>query len=161
MTELGWKSVGVLELTALPTIDPEHWVFKLRDADVPLVSGGDALYLSHWMRESGLVELLPSLTETVYVGMSAGSMVMTPRIGRYFVEWAPPSGDDATLGVVDFSIFPHLDSSATGPSRSSPRGTGSPVPQGCRARFREPEGQRRAPCLIRYSKTRSPGGEPR
>ncbi|GHH70421.1 Type 1 glutamine amidotransferase-like domain-containing protein [Promicromonospora soli] len=109
MVELGWKSVGVLELTALPTIDPELWVPKLRDADVLLVSGGDALYLNHWMRESGVADLLPSFTETVYVGMSAGSMVMSPRIGQFFVEWTPPSGDDAALGVVDFSIFPHVD----------------------------------------------------
>lgn len=108
MTELGWKSVGLLELTALPTIDREHWVPLVRDADVLLVSGGDALYLHHWMRESGFADLLPSLTETVYVGLSAGSMVMTPRIGQYFVEWTPPSGDDTTLGVVDFSIFPHV-----------------------------------------------------
>ena len=109
MTGLGWKSVGVLELTALPTIDEELWVPKVREADVLLVSGGDALYLNHWMRESGFADLLPSLTETVYVGMSAGSMVTTPRIGEWFVEWPPPSGDDATLGLVDFSIFPHVD----------------------------------------------------
>lgn len=108
MAELGWKSVGLLELTALPTLDEEHWVPLVRDADVLLVSGGDALYLNHWMRESGFADVLPSLTETVYVGMSAGSMVMTPRIGQYFVEWRPPSDDDATLGVVDFSIFPHV-----------------------------------------------------
>ncbi|MFD7310420.1 Type 1 glutamine amidotransferase-like domain-containing protein [Promicromonospora sp. NPDC059942] len=109
MTELGWKSVGVLELTALPTIDREHWVPRLRAADVLLVAGGDALYLNHWMRESGVADLLPSLTETVYVGMSAGSMVMAPRIGQFFVGWTPPSGGDATLGVVDFSMFPHVD----------------------------------------------------
>jgi dipeptidase E len=67
------------------------------------------LYLCHWMRESGLADLLPSLRETVYVGLSAGSMVMTPNIGEDFVRWKPPSGGDKTLGVVDFSIFPHLD----------------------------------------------------
>jgi dipeptidase E len=61
------------------------------------------------MRESGLADLLPSLRETVWVGVSAGSMVMTPRIGDDFVSWSPPSGDDSTLGIVDFSIFPHLD----------------------------------------------------
>lgn len=60
------------------------------------------------MRQSGLVDLLPSLSETVWVGLSAGSMVMTPRIGEDFVQWRPPSGDDNTLGIVDFSIFPHL-----------------------------------------------------
>jgi dipeptidase E len=109
MCGLGWKSLGVLELTALPSIDAERWVSWVREADVLLVNGGDALYLCHWMRQSGLADLLPSLGETVYVGFSAGSMVMTPRIGEDFVGWKPPTGDDTTLGIVDFSIFPHVD----------------------------------------------------
>ncbi|MFI6511574.1 Type 1 glutamine amidotransferase-like domain-containing protein [Streptosporangium sp. NPDC050855] len=109
MCELGWKSLGVLELTALPSIDEERWVSWVRETDVLLVNGGDALYLCHWMRQSGLADLLPSLRETVWVGLSAGSMVMTPRIGEDFVGWEPPSGSDGTLGIVDFSIFPHLD----------------------------------------------------
>ncbi|MFJ4787721.1 Type 1 glutamine amidotransferase-like domain-containing protein [Streptomyces sp. NPDC088794] len=110
MTELGWKSVGVLELTALPGIDKERWVSWVREADVLLVNGGDALYLCHWMRESGLADLLPSLHDTVYVGLSAGSMVLTPRIGEAFVGWRKSTGDDSTLRVVDFCLFPHLDS---------------------------------------------------
>jgi dipeptidase E len=109
MCELGWKSIGVLELTALPSVGKERWVPWVRDADVLLVNGGDALYLCHWMRQSGLVDLLPSLRETVWVGLSAGSMVMTPRIGEDFVGWKPPTGGDETLGIVDFSIFPHVD----------------------------------------------------
>jgi dipeptidase E len=109
MCELGWKSLGVLELTALPSIDEDRWVPWVRETDVLLVNGGDALYLCRWMRESGLAELLPSLRETVYVGLSAGSMVMTPRIGEDFVYSKPSIGDDSTLGIVDFSIFPHLD----------------------------------------------------
>jgi dipeptidase E len=111
MCELGWKSLGVLELTALPSIGEERWVPWVREADVLLVTGGDALYLCHWMRQSGLADLLPSLRETVWVGLSAGSMVMAPRIGEEFAEsyvWKPPTGDDSTLGVVDFSICPHL-----------------------------------------------------
>ena len=108
MTALPWKSLGVLELTALPTIGADRWVSWVRDADVLLVDGGDAMYLSHWMRESGLADLLPSLADTVWVGVSAGSMVMTPRIGADFVHWQSDNGD-RTLGVVDFSIFPHLD----------------------------------------------------
>lgn len=108
MSSLGWKSLGVLELTALPSIGEERWVPWVREADVLLVDGGDATYLCHWMRQSGLADLLPSLPEMVWVGVSAGSMVMTPRIGAYFVEW-PSAPDDRTLGVVDFSIFPHLD----------------------------------------------------
>jgi dipeptidase E len=105
---LGWASLGVLELTALPSIGAERWVPWVREADVLLVDGGDATYLCHWMRQSGLADLLPTLPDTVWLGMSAGSMVMTPRIGTDFVHWEP-TGDDTTLGVVDFSIFPHLD----------------------------------------------------
>jgi dipeptidase E len=108
MCELGWKSLGVLELTALPSIDEEQWVPLVRETDVLLVNGGDPLYLCHWLRESKLADLLPSL-ETVWVGLSGGSMVLTPRIGEDFVAWKPPSGSDSTLGLVDFSIFPHLD----------------------------------------------------
>jgi dipeptidase E len=108
MCDLGWKSLGVLELTALPTIGAQRWIPWVREADVLLVDGGDATYLCHWMRESGLADLLPSLPDLVWVGVSAGSMVMSPRIGADFVEW-PSAPDDRTLGVVDFSIFPHLD----------------------------------------------------
>ncbi|MCF2537811.1 Type 1 glutamine amidotransferase-like domain-containing protein [Streptomyces sp. FB2] len=109
MCGLGWKSLGVLELTALPSIGAERWVPWVQEADVLLVNGGDALYLAHWMRQSGLADLLPSLSEKVWVGLSAGSMAMAPRIGEYFVEWTAPTGDDSGLGVVDFSIFPHLE----------------------------------------------------
>jgi dipeptidase E len=108
MTELGWKSVGVLELTALPSLGDDRWVQWVRDADVLLVNGGDALYLHHWIRESGLADLLPTLDHLVWVGLSAGSMVMAPRIGEEFVQWQAPSGTDETLGLVDFCICPHL-----------------------------------------------------
>ena len=110
MCELGWKSLGVLELTALPSIGRERWEPWVRETDVFLVNGGDALYLCHWMRQSGLADLLPSLEGAVWVGLSAGSMVMTPRVGEAFVESKPSiTGDDLALGWVDFSIFPHLD----------------------------------------------------
>lgn len=109
MTGLGWKSLGLLELTALPSIRRENWVPLVEETDALLVEGGDALYLCHWMRESGLADLLPSLTGTVWAGLSAGSMVMTPRIGEEFVWTLPPSGNDETLGLVDFAIYPHLD----------------------------------------------------
>jgi dipeptidase E len=105
MVGLGWKSLGVLELTALPSLDEDRWVPLVRDTDVLLVDGGDAAYLCHWLRASGLADLLPSL-EAVWVGVSAGSMVLTPRVGPDFVTWDSPAGD-TTLGVVDFSIFPH------------------------------------------------------
>jgi dipeptidase E len=108
LCELGWKSLGVLELTALPSVGEEHWVPLVQETDALLVGGGDALYLCHWMRQSGLADLLPSL-RAVWVGVSGGSMVMTPRIGADFVQWKPPTGGDEALGVVGFSLFPHLD----------------------------------------------------
>lgn len=109
MCDLGWRSLGLLELTALPSIGAERWVPWVREADALLVDGGDAAYLCHWLRQSGLAELLPSLASTVWVGMSAGSMVMAPRIGPAFVGWPSPGASDETLGLVDFSIFPHLN----------------------------------------------------
>jgi len=108
LCELGWKSLGVLELTALPSIDEEHWVPLVQETDALLVGGGDALYLCYWMRQSGLADLLPSL-RAVWVGVSGGSMVLSPNVGEDFVGWKPPTGNDEALGMVDFSMFPHLD----------------------------------------------------
>ena len=62
------------------------------------------------MRQSGLADLFASLRrETVYVGVSAGSMVATsqsatPR-GELDLTFALAPG----IGLVDFSLFPHLD----------------------------------------------------
>ncbi len=110
LCEMGWKSLGVLELTALPSIAKENWVPIVQATDVLLVGGGDPMYLCYWMRQSGFVDLLPSLRrEMVYVGVSAGSLVMAPRIGEDFVQWKPPTGGDETLGIVNFAIFPHVD----------------------------------------------------
>ena len=108
MVSLGWKSLGVLELTTLPSLDRDQWVPLVLEADALVVAGGDVLYLCDWMRESGLADLLPSLTDTVWLGLSAGSMVMTPTVGEDFIQWRPPSGDLTTLGHIDFSICPHL-----------------------------------------------------
>jgi dipeptidase E len=108
LCEVGWKSLGVLELTALPSLDEEHWVPAVRETDALLVCGGDVLYLNYWMRQSGLADLLPSL-QAVCVGVSAGSMVMAPHVGEEFISWRPPTGGDEALGLVDFAMFPHLD----------------------------------------------------
>jgi len=118
LCEVGWKSLGVLELTALPSLKAEQWIPVVQEADALLVYGGDVLYLCYWMRQSGLADLLPELgRETVYVGVSAGSMVVTPYFGEAYDDWfcrQPPAshlptGDERALGLVDFSVFPHLD----------------------------------------------------
>ncbi len=108
MCELGWKSLGVLELAALPSIDRDVWIAMVQETDAILVNGGDPMYLSYWMKQSGFADVLAQY-QGVYVGLSAGSMVLAPHVGEDFVRWRPPEGGDTTLGLVDFSIFPHLD----------------------------------------------------
>jgi dipeptidase E len=111
MCELGWKSLGVLELTALPSIKEEHWIPSVQETDALLVWGGSPLYLCYWMRQSGLADLLPSLRcETVYVGTSGGAMVATPDFGgTNYDDSEPITSSDRALGLVDFSLFPHLE----------------------------------------------------
>ena len=109
MSELGWKSLGVLELTALPSINKEYWTAAVQEADALLVYGGDVWYLTRWMRESGLADLLPSLRDTVYVGVSAGSMVTAPVFGETYDDPKEPFIIDQGLGLVDFALMPHLD----------------------------------------------------
>ena len=108
-SNLGWKSLGVLELTALPSIQKERWVPLLQQTDILLVGGGDCQYLTYWMQQSGLADLLPSLLERmVYAGVSAGSMIMT-RYGTTYGGHALPADTDKSLGLVDIALHPHLD----------------------------------------------------
>lgn len=108
LTSLPWKSLGLLEVSALESVGQDRWEPWVREADVLLVDGGDATYLAHHLRASGLAALLPRLEDTVWVGLSAGSMVLAPRIGSDFVAWSG-APDDRTLGLVEFAMFPHLD----------------------------------------------------
>ena len=106
---LGWKKLGVLELTALPSLKKERWVSTVQEVDALLVNGGDPLYLSYWMRQSGVADLLPSLS-CVYVGLSAGSMVIGPTFGgEHYGGIDLAIADESGLGLVDFAMFPHLD----------------------------------------------------
>lgn len=132
LCNLGWKSVGVLELTALASIDKEVWAATVQESDALLVWGGDPVYLSYWMKHSGLAELFPSLRpETVYVGVSAGSIAMASTFGEtYFdppkcsgerlssedIVFAGPEGEITMtlvmaegVGLVDFAIIPHVE----------------------------------------------------
>jgi dipeptidase E len=133
LSDLGWKSLGVLELTALPSIDRDVWVATVQEADALLVWGGDPVFLSYWMKHSGLADLLPSLlSKTVYVGVSAGSIAMASLFGEVYSAGPPkcsgerlsseeivfgtPEGETSmTLvmangaGLVDFAIIPHVE----------------------------------------------------
>ncbi|MFG1919161.1 Type 1 glutamine amidotransferase-like domain-containing protein [Micromonospora sp. NPDC048898] len=138
LSQLGWKSLGILELTALPTIRQENWVPAVREADALLVWGGDVLYLTYWLRQSGLADLLPSLSDTVYVGVSAGSIAVTPYNcdAEFDLEFVPDGSDmaqgaDRALGLVDFTLYPHLnhpDMADTELSTIQKWASGIPVP---------------------------------
>ena len=54
---------------------------------------------------------MPSLhRETVYVGTSGGAMVATPDFGgETYDDSDPLTSSDRALGLVDFSLFPHLE----------------------------------------------------
>ncbi|SDR90787.1 Type 1 glutamine amidotransferase-like domain-containing protein [Agrococcus carbonis] len=115
LSRIGWRSLGVLELTALPTVRRDQWEAAVRGVDALLVWGGDVLYLVHWMRESGLADLLPELHDTVYLGVSAGSITVTPHncdaaFDLRFVPDGSDMGRDAerALGLVGFALYPHL-----------------------------------------------------
>jgi dipeptidase E len=116
LCDLGWKSLGVLELTALPSIDRDSWVPMVRETDALLVWGGHVMYLTYWMRQSGLADLLPELSRSVYVGVSAGSIVVTPYNcdAEFNLQHVPAGSDiaregDRALGLVDFTLKPHMD----------------------------------------------------
>jgi len=107
--ELGWKQLGLLELTALPTIKQELWMPLLHEADALLVGGGDCQYLLYWMQQSGLANLLPALLDKlVYVGLSAGSMIMT-SYGTTYGNHTLPADTNKCLGLLNFAVHPHLD----------------------------------------------------
>jgi dipeptidase E len=131
LSGLGWKSMGILELTALPSLEEATWVPTVRDADALLVGGGDPLYLANWMRRSGLAALLPTLrSEAVYVGVSAGSIAAASTFVETYVDpprpsdgplksedivFATPQGDVKRIlvtgrgaGLVDFAVIPHF-----------------------------------------------------
>ena len=132
LCQLGWKSLGILELTALPSIDKKAWMPSVENADALLFWGGDPLYLSYWMRQSGLIDILPSLRrEAVYIGVSAGSMAASSKFGETFrsvpsgsgevlsseeILFATPKGEISRIfvtmqgaGLVDFALIPHFE----------------------------------------------------
>jgi dipeptidase E len=128
LVDIGWKSVGLLELSVLPSIGREAWVPVVEATDAILVWGGDPLFLAHWLKESGLAEVLQNL---VYVGTSAGAIATAEVFGETYTEprtaagtalaseevvFATPEGNEtrtmltaAGIGLVDFAVIPHFE----------------------------------------------------
>jgi dipeptidase E len=105
-------------------MDGPNWLAALESADAIVLGGGNPLYLSYWLRASGLAERLPSVLERkVYLGISAGSMVAGKSL-RYDPETLQKTGvyrddeyDDPaplgyasaeTLALANLVIRPHM-----------------------------------------------------
>ncbi len=85
----------------------------LYDYDVIYVNGGFSGYLAQMMHKSGFDVILPKLLDAgvVYVGSSAGSMVMSDvqdASSWYLNEPEPEAIDIPGLGYIDFQIYPHV-----------------------------------------------------
>jgi dipeptidase E len=132
LCQLGWKSLGILELTALSSIEREVWADTVLQTDALLVWGGDPVYLAYWLKHSGLNELLADAPdELVYVGVSAGAIATASTFGEVYQEVPRCSGERLSseqltfraadgelemtlvmangMGLVDFSIIPHVE----------------------------------------------------
>ena len=110
----GFKSLDIVDISALPR---EFWQSRLEASDVLFFSGGDSLHLMHWLKKSGLAELLPDLLKSrVYAGISAGSMVTGSIAQRRLKELYPDENParypniDKGLGFFNFHFRPHLNS---------------------------------------------------
>jgi len=123
----GWKEYGVIELTALPSLPKELWLSNLEQADVIIVGGGNNFYLSYWMQEAEMFDILPELlsdNRKVFLGVSAGGGILTKsfnvdrekleREGVYYDdeygETGPPGASSAkTMELVSFTQRPHMN----------------------------------------------------
>lgn len=104
--------IDIVNLLALPLDKVEENIMK---RDVIFVIGGNTDYLMHVFEKTGFSKLLPKLLETkVYVGSSAGSMVLGRRVSTeaYTKIYEEPGDWGVTdyLGLVDLAIKPHLNS---------------------------------------------------
>ena len=110
----GFKFIDIVDISALPK---EVWLPKIENGDVLFFSGGNTYHLMHWLKKTGLAELLPELLKTrVYAGISAGSIVTNPSVAYpdggkkgYYEENFGHCSDEA-LNLVDFYIYPHFNS---------------------------------------------------
>jgi dipeptidase E len=81
-----------------------------------IVWGGHVSFLPSRLRMSGLADLLPSPTDPVSLGVSAGSIVATPYNcdAELTLRYVPDDSEIAVntekaLGLVEVTLYPHLN----------------------------------------------------
>jgi dipeptidase E len=106
---------GEFLLVNLLALDRNEIRERLESVDVIYVVGGHTDWLMHVLNESGLAAMLPDLLKSkVYVGSSAGSMVVGRRIST--AAYAEVYGEEGDYGItqylnlVDLAPKPHLGS---------------------------------------------------
>ena len=121
---MGWKQYLVLDIAVKSSWDKKLWWPMIEQADVIMVGGGNAGYLSYWLQEAGLFDVLPELLkDKVYVGISAGSMALTAGLQSHHIGMPSHPADyelalddpllppgqvsRKSLGFVDFLFRPH------------------------------------------------------
>lgn len=109
----GFKPIDIVDISALPK---EQWQPRLEAAEVLVFGGGNSSHLMRWIKESGLIGLLPNLLSTrVYVGISAGSIITGPSLAtstdekKVQYEKMFGYGSDDALCLVDFFTRPHYN----------------------------------------------------
>ena len=104
--------IEFINLLALPLSDIER---RIRTKDVIFCVGGNTEYLMSVFEKTGFDKLLPKLLkEKVYVGSSAGSMVLGVQpplaLQTAFYGEELDYGIKKYLELIDETILPHLDS---------------------------------------------------
>lgn len=89
---------------------------KLIDKDMVWFAGGMVGYLLYWMKRCELDKNIEKiLKKSIYVGSSAGSMVLcknSTEIATWgFVDNELGANEIRPLGLVDFDIYPHYEES--------------------------------------------------
>jgi dipeptidase E len=111
--KLNFKQIDIVNILGL---EKSNWITRLESADVILFGGGNTYYLAYILQKLHLKAILQKLLKTrVYVGISAGSMVLAPHINlshskKLYNESGVKLFKDKGLGFVNFQIRPHLNS---------------------------------------------------
>jgi len=112
LKKLNLKSIDIVDISAVPMA---IWKARFEGADVLYFEGGNAYYLMDWINKSGLALILPELLKKkVYVGVSAGSMVLSKNLSaeisqEIYGEDFDKTEDIPALNLVDFYFLPHMN----------------------------------------------------
>lgn len=113
LQKLNFKQIDIVDISAL---EEEKWKPRLEEADILFFEGGNSYHLMEWMNKSGLTKQLPELLKTrVYVGISAGSMVLSKDLALnlsqvLYEEDLDRKEEMAGLGYVGYYFLPHMNS---------------------------------------------------